>query len=695
MGQQRAGLRRLGRAMAGAVAGIVATGAVVAGAGTAGAAPGLSASLTAASQPPVLVGVAGQPAGNWTLSFGALSTWALNDTVTIGVQDHSGAGNTVTFHAAPTVTAVPAGPTFNVSLSTDHTALVIQFTNSGGPTTGTQSFDITGVAYDVAAAAAGGPVVVTAGYTPSGGSPSAITSSSASNANVVDVSVTANSPAAAAAPSAADIPIGNVVMSEAAAGGVPAGWVCVTVSAGTFDKNAAPTIAASGGGAAVAGSVSGAGTTTPTLSFDVTTPSSSGRATYTLGGLAVDAPSTAQMVTVGVHDAGTAAGCSGAPLVAQGVRAYGALASSRLFGPTADGTAAAELESQFVPGTNCPSSHAVALATDANYPDALAASFLAGYLGSGILLTPTASLSSDALTALKDEGIQYVYVVGGPIAVSDADVTQLGSTPAYNCGGSTATGSNLVVTRLSGQTLYDTAAAIAEAVGQSNVGTAAFPGAYGLYDDVGGAQSSSASTGTTAEPTAVLATGTGFQDAIAASPMAYAQAFPVLLTDPNALSPAAQAALTDLGIKQVIVMGGPVAVTDPVVAQVQGMGIEVTRIAGVDYTDTATQLAGFELNATNSQGQVIGLNWQASFGNTIELSRGDFYADGLAGCVVGGTHKQPMLLTVDPNTVSTADTQFLNEVGAIAFVLKVVVFGGTQAVADSTLQTVLVDISAG
>jgi subtilase family serine protease/putative cell wall-binding protein len=386
---------------------------------------------------------------------------------------------------------------------------------------------------------------------------------------------------------------------------------------------------------------------------------------------------------------------------------------SRIAGTDADGTAVAELEQRFVPGTNCPgpqpgatsgTGHDVVLATDANYPDALAASYLAGYLGTGILLTPTNTLSTETLNAIAAEGITTVYVVGGPVAVSDAVISQLRATQAMTCGGGSGLTSggapvDLQVVQIYGPTLYDTAADIATQFGSSAVGTAAFPGAYGHYDDLSGAASSSgASTGVGAVRTAILATGAGFQDAIAASPMAYAARFPVLLTDPSSLSSQAQAALQSLGIVQVIVTGGPVAVSNTVVGQLQALGIEVLRIAGQDATDTAQQIAQFELNQSNTTG-TDGLGWAGRFGATIEVARGDFYADGLAGCVLAGGQYQPLLLTENPNTVGTYLTAFLNGVGAPspspAAVSKIVGLGGTGALSDTTLSTMVADIQAG
>ncbi len=95
-------------------------------------------------------------------------------------------------------------------------------------------------------------------------------------------------------------------------------------------------------------------------------------------------------------------------------------------GTDIDATAAAELAHAFPSGTsNCPVSHDVILATDQNFPDALAASYLAQSLGTGILLTPTDGLSSETAQALRVEGIQTVYVVGGPAAISQTVLNDL------------------------------------------------------------------------------------------------------------------------------------------------------------------------------------------------------------------------------------------------------------------------------
>lgn len=393
---------------------------------------------------------------------------------------------------------------------------------------------------------------------------------------------------------------------------------------------------------------------------------------------------------------------------------------TRVYGQTADGTAAQELGHQFPSGggptaptgTFCPgttSTRPVVLATDAAYPDALASSYLAGYLGTGTLLTPTSSLSVTTRAALRLEGITRVFVVGGPLAVSTAVVDEIATSPAYTCGGaSQIRGARIQVTRIFGQTLYDTAEQIASwPTAHPLGGRPAVPaavdlaGAYagvnaqggdGLYNVTRGKASASA-PGTTPVPTAVLATGHAFQDAESASTLAYAEHLPILLTTPSKLSAQAAAALEALGIKQVIVMGGPLALSDTVVTQLEALSTHpsVLRVAGADYTDTSVELGLCELGSATGH---VGLDWPQT--GAVTVARGDFYTDGLAGAVVaaGGptvVYPEPLLLTENPGTVGTYVSGFLHTAGFSGiddkFVFQLTVLGGQLAVTPAAVNS--------
>lgn len=380
---------------------------------------------------------------------------------------------------------------------------------------------------------------------------------------------------------------------------------------------------------------------------------------------------------------------------------------SRVYGATDDGTAAVELEHQFTYRAGaCPKSptsgRAVVLATDSTYPDALASAYLASYLDTGTLLTPPTSLSATTLTAIRDEGITHVYVVGGPLAVSTAVVTELEGTPVYSCGGTTALAgtAKVQVTRIAGATEYDTALDIAESPG-ADPGRIDLAGAYagvnasggrGVYNVTAGSASPSAPAG--ALSTAVLATGVSFQDAEAASSLAYAEHLPVLLTTPFELSAQVLTAIEALHIQQVIVMGGQLAVADGVAQALEAHGISVLRIAGADYTETAIELAKCELARASSH---TGLGWVGT--GKLTVARGDFYSDGLAGAVVaadgpGDAEPGPLLLTTSPTSMGSYLQTFLASAGTSGLggkkVTTLTILGGPLAVSQTVANTMVV-----
>ncbi len=379
-------------------------------------------------------------------------------------------------------------------------------------------------------------------------------------------------------------------------------------------------------------------------------------------------------------------------------------------GPTADATAAAELTRVFPSGTGvCPASRDAVLATTKVFQDALSSQYLAQKLTTGTLLTPTKTLSPVTVTMLKKEGVNTVYIVGGPLAIDTTVAQQIAALTAYECGGRTRTPTTgkIVVHRIWGKTQYGTAKAVAEFVGTG--ASLTFPGAYsgtdatggtGRYNDTG-AKGTSAPTG--AVPTAILADGTEFQDAQAASVISYRTKVPLLLTAPTTLTTTAVGAIRKLGIKQVIVMGGTKAITNGVEASlVAKTGVAVLRVAGQNYVDTAAQLARFEAAVTGN-----GLGWTP--GHRILVARGNGFTDGIAGADLEnakntGTHTpgagRPLLLTENPTTVGTSLTAFLKVTGHTGIdriktktVTDLTVLGGPKAVSTTVIAAMQTDLA--
>jgi putative cell wall-binding protein len=632
------------------------------------------------------------------------------------------------------------------------------------PTGASQIVTVTGGPY---ALGAGPTAISVVCYAPAAGlNAIGVPVSGPSNAaiNASALTVTANSPSvtlqynfSSSGGESVNNPISPIKITEGAAGALGGGvngYACISLTqamAGIVEWNSAstPTATASGGGLAV-GAVNlltPGGQSGPTiLEFQVTTASSGTPGTITISGLNVNVPEVPGLTLTAsmVYQSNGPACTTGADIHYAANPFTLAYVAGRIFGADMDATAAQEFANDVNGGAGCKTSQAMestisgtlestnaVLVTDDSYQDALSANYLAGNLynssvpdfGTGILLTPTNSLSASALNALRIGGVTDVYVVGGPLAVSQADVTQLESTPIYTCTGTPLIGltgeANLRVHWIYGPDADGTAEAVATyfgpnlfSAGAPGVGVSDFPGAYGAgqYNDTTGSNgSAAASAPDTPVSTAILATDGNFQDAASASVIAASDHFPLLLTGSSSLSPEAAAALENDAIQQVLVMGGPIAISDSVLTTVEGMGISVLRIAGEDFTDTSQMLATFELNSVNVAGQRVGLDWDPVY---ITAARGDFYTDALtAGPMIG---REPLVLTWNPSSTGNPSgtdylATFLKQIGQVGYdelgrdvnpvtgafltLNNVLFIGGPLAISQTLENTFLTDLS--
>ena len=127
---------------------------------------------------------------------------------------------------------------------------------------------------------------------------------------------------------------------------VPTGTVCITLSgtSGAFSTTSTPTVTATGGGAVVgAPTISTNGLV---LQFNVTTASTGTAATYTVGNLIVNAPVAGGADVAAVID-GASSACAGGTTLSAALTMYNTFGVNRIYGQTADGTAAAELTAAF------------------------------------------------------------------------------------------------------------------------------------------------------------------------------------------------------------------------------------------------------------------------------------------------------------------------------------------------------------
>ncbi|HVM51550.1 MAG TPA: cell wall-binding repeat-containing protein, partial [Acidimicrobiales bacterium] len=193
------------------------------------------------------------------------------------------------------------------------------------------------------------------------------------------------------------------------------------------------------------------------------------------------------------------------------------------------------------------------------------------------------------------------------------------------------------VDRLAGATRYGTAAAIS---------------AEGAFDGA---------------TTAILATGENFPDALAASGLASANApAPILLTTTAELSSEALAALDELGVANVTVVGGTAAVSSSVIDTLEDEGYAVNRVAGVNRYETAAAIA-------NESGAANDFNGLA----TAVIATGQNFPDALTGGVISYVGGFPLLLT--DSGVPAATESALNGLG----IEQVIILGGTAAVSPA------------
>jgi len=211
----------------------------------------------------------------------------------------------------------------------------------------------------------------------------------------------------------------------------------------------------------------------------------------------------------------------------------------------------------------------VVVASGETFPDALGGAALAGAVDGPLLLTPKAAIPSAVLAEIDRLGATKVYVLGGAGAVSPAAYDQLAAAVD-------------TVVRLGGDSRYETAQLVADETIRV------------LGDAYSGA--------------AFMATGLNFPDALAASPIMYAQGMPLVLVD------AAGVYTLPAETTHVTILGG----TGAVPASVQtALGAKFeNRIAGSGRYATAAAVAQY--------GVTKGMSW-----NNLGVATGESFPDAL------------------------------------------------------------------
>ena len=226
----------------------------------------------------------------------------------------------------------------------------------------------------------------------------------------------------------------------------------------------------------------------------------------------------------------------------------------------------------------------VIVASGENYPDALAASGLAGVLNAPIVLTAPSALSPQAAVELTRLNPRHIIIVGGPEAVSVHVQRQLGR---YSRS----------LERLGGADRYETS--------------------YLLYHRGRGSW----------KTTAIVATGEDYADALSVSSYAYKNRAPVFLSRPDSgLDRRQRAALAGFG--RVAVVGGYIAVPPRHTNGLPGC----IRLGGPDRYQTSVIFAQWALR--NGLGM-----------DGVVFARGGDFPDALVAGPLAGRNGAVILLT--------------------------------------------------
>ncbi|MCE5204311.1 MAG: cell wall-binding repeat-containing protein [Actinomycetia bacterium] len=274
----------------------------------------------------------------------------------------------------------------------------------------------------------------------------------------------------------------------------------------------------------------------------------------------------------------------------------------------------------------------VVVATGLAFPDALAASGLAGAYEAPLLLTQPGSLSSGIAAEIDRLGASSAIVVGGESAVSADVYNALDALPG------------VTPTRIFGSNRYATAAAAADEIKRV--------------------------TGAGFVRRAFVARGDDFADALAVAPLAYSQKMPVLLTQTTVLPGDTRSAITRLGAQECVIAGGVAGVSESVKAAIDALpGVSVERWWGANRYATAVDVATKGVTRGWTSWRFVGIATGASF------------PDALGGGVSAGAYEGVLLMTA-PAGLSPEAASALS--AHAADIQAVRIFGGTSAVSSAT-----------
>jgi putative cell wall-binding protein/GH25 family lysozyme M1 (1,4-beta-N-acetylmuramidase) len=284
-----------------------------------------------------------------------------------------------------------------------------------------------------------------------------------------------------------------------------------------------------------------------------------------------------------------------------------------------------------------------------------------------------ASYSGTATSPVSPAGLNtwsfWQWGEGAPVVADPADTAHSISSPNPDVFNGTAsdlqaltTPSARAVGRISGGSAYETSA---------NIAASAYTPSVTLDSNAEARTPGSIDT-------AYVATRLSYPDALSAAAAAGHQGAPVLLTDPNALSAATKAELAQLQPSHIVLVGGPTAITDTVLTQLQqsvpGRSTDVQRVYGASRYETSAAVASAFAPSTSGD---------YPNGLTAYVATGTDFPDALAGAAVAASSSAPgPMLLVQPNAVPTAIVDAITRLKPT----RIIVLGGEKAVQPAVYQ---------
>ena len=272
----------------------------------------------------------------------------------------------------------------------------------------------------------------------------------------------------------------------------------------------------------------------------------------------------------------------------------------------------------------------VFLARGDDFPDSLAAAPLAYFLDAPLLLSPGEKLHEQTAEAIKNLGAGKVIILGGKNAISKAVEEELTALEGAE--------GELELERIYGSSRYETAAAVARMLAEK-----------------------------TGEPLkkAFIVSGENYPDALSTAAYSAAGVTPVLLSKEGDLPEATVEVIEELGINEVIIVGGETAIGAQVETGLQNKeGLSVERVAGADRYKTSLALLQKHLPEEAER---------------LFIATGEAFPDALAGGVFAAKEKGRILLVPGDRKALPVEISDYLEASEIT---RLVIYGGTRAVSE-------------